>query len=71
MGDHWLGRWLQAHWSFNDYRKDIVWIEFFAIPAVATVAGTTNGNDRRGISTVTTSPSMVSGAGVPPDHQKS
>ena len=48
-----------------------MWIEFFAIATAAAVAGTTTGNERRYFSTVTTSPSMVSGVGVPPDHQTS
>ena len=32
-GAYWSGRWLQAHWSLNDCRKDIVWKELFAIVA--------------------------------------
>ena len=43
----------------------------FAIAAAVAVAGTTDGNERRYFSTVTTSLSVVSGTGVPPDHQTS
>ena len=32
-GAYWSGRWLQARWSFNDCKKDIVWKELFAIAA--------------------------------------
>ena len=32
-GAYWSGRWLQAHWSLNDCKKDIVWKELFAIVA--------------------------------------
>ena len=28
-GAYWSGRWLQARWSLNDCKKDIVWKEFF------------------------------------------
>ena len=34
-------------------------------------AGATTGNERRYFSTVTTNLSVISGAGVPPDHQMS
>ena len=30
---YWSGRWLQARWSLNDRKKDIVWKELFAIAA--------------------------------------
>ena len=43
--------------------------ECIAIAAAAVVAETTICNERRCFSTVTASPSVVSGAGVPPDHQ--
>ena len=33
-GAYWSGRWLQAHWSLDDCKKDIVWKELFAIVAV-------------------------------------
>ena len=33
-GAYWSGRWLQARWSLNDCKKDIVWKELFAIAAV-------------------------------------
>ena len=32
-GAYWSGRWLQAHWSLDDCKKDIVWKELFAIVA--------------------------------------
>ena len=32
-GAYWSGRWLQARWSLNDCKKDIVWKELFAIAA--------------------------------------
>ena len=28
-GAYWSGRWLQARWSLNDHKKDIVWKELF------------------------------------------
>ena len=43
----------------------------FAVAAAVAVAGTTDGNERGYFTTVTTSLSVVSGAGVHPDHQTS
>ena len=33
-GAYWSGMWLQARWSLNDCKKDIVWKELFAIAAI-------------------------------------
>ena len=38
-GAYWSGRWLQAHWSLNNCKKDIVWKEIFAIAAAVNSGG--------------------------------
>lgn len=62
---YWWGRWLQVHWSLNDCKKDTVWKEQLQL-----TDGATTGSKRLFFSTVTTNPSVISGAGVLQDHQK-
>ena len=69
-GAYWSGRWLQARWSLNDCKKDIVWKELLPLQPQST-AGAITGGKRRCFSTATTSLSVISGTGVPLDHQKS
>ena len=68
-GAYWSGRWLQAHWSLNDCKKDIVWKELFAIAAAVNSWG--HYWRRKKVLFHCDSLSVISGAGVPLDHWKS
>ena len=62
-GAYWSGRWLQARWSLNDCKKDIVWKELFAIAAAVNSWGHyITGGKRRCFFTAITSLSVISGA---------